>query len=456
MAIPSKFPVRVRSGSVTVKIYRSRSSKNYLSYVVVHSVGGKRKVQTFSDYADAHNEAAGIAEKLAKGELDILQLTGADRLAYAHALAELKPTGVALEFATQEYATAQKILAGRTTLLEAVKFYVSRHKDCTPQNVADAVEELYRSKKQEGASDAYMKVLRCYLGKFSKAFNGPIGGIATTEIADFLREMDVSNRSRKNCRGVLGSFFKFCRERNWLPRDQDPLDHVPKFKGEPTDVEIYTPEELAHLFSHARSELIPYLAIAAFAGLRSAELQRLDWRDVAIEDGFITVDAKKAKTGARRIVPISENLKAWLMPYFEKTGKIVPFDNVPKQLGWLAKAAGIKWKKNALRHSFCSYRLAITKNAAQVALEAGNSPQIIFRHYHQLVRPAHAKSWFSIETGYAFPQWRAGLPNSGRTVSCPADHSNCVSAPRAADTMSSPGSSFRRPQFSELSGDGDR
>jgi hypothetical protein len=33
---------------------------------------------------------------------------------------------------------------------------------------------------------------------------------------------------------------------------------------------------------------------------------------------------------------------------------------------------------------------------AQVALEAGNSPQMIFRHYRELVRPADAEKWFGI------------------------------------------------------------
>lgn len=46
------------------------------------------------------------------------------------------------------------------------------------------------------------------------------------------------------------------------------------------------------------------------------------------------------------------------------------------------------WKKNALRHSFISYRVAAIQSVAQVALEAGNSPQMIFRHYRELVRPA--------------------------------------------------------------------
>jgi hypothetical protein len=51
------------------------------------------------------------------------------------------------------------------------------------------------------------------------------------------------------------------------------------------------------------------------------------------------------------------------------------------------------------RHSFISYRLADVQAAAKVALEAGNSPQIIFHHYRELVRPKDAKSRFSIAPG---------------------------------------------------------
>jgi len=58
--------------------------------------------------------------------------------------------------------------------------------------------------------------------------------------------------------------------------------------------------------------------------------------------------------------------------------------------------APFAWKHNALRHSFISYRVADIQNVAQVALEAGNSPQMIFKHYRELVRPDAAKAWFSI------------------------------------------------------------
>jgi hypothetical protein len=53
------------------------------------------------------------------------------------------------------------------------------------------------------------------------------------------------------------------------------------------------------------------------------------------------------------------------------------------------------WKHNGLRHSFISYRVAAVKNVAQVALEAGNRPQMIFQHYRELVTPQDAKAWFA-------------------------------------------------------------
>jgi hypothetical protein len=54
------------------------------------------------------------------------------------------------------------------------------------------------------------------------------------------------------------------------------------------------------------------------------------------------------------------------------------------------------WKHNALRHSFISYRVAAVKNIAEVSLEAGNSPQMIFQHYREVVDAEAAEAWFEI------------------------------------------------------------
>ena len=54
------------------------------------------------------------------------------------------------------------------------------------------------------------------------------------------------------------------------------------------------------------------------------------------------------------------------------------------------------WPPDVLRHSFCSYRLAETQNLGQVAEEAGNSPEIIRRHYRRPLLKKRAKEYFSI------------------------------------------------------------
>ena len=62
----------------------------------------------------------------------------------------------------------------------------------------------------------------------------------------------------------------------------------------------------------------------------------------------------------------------------------------------LARALKLDWPRNVLRHSFISYRIAIVKSADQVALEAGNSPSIIFKNYRELTTEEEADKWFGI------------------------------------------------------------
>jgi integrase len=129
-----------------------------------------------------------------------------------------------------------------------------------------------------------------------------------------------------------------------------------------------------------------------------------DWADIDLEDGFIEIKAENAKTKTRRIVPIKENLKAFLKPLAKKNGKVVTVKNTSKELGITAantadKANGIEaleWKHNALRHTYISARVAECADVSRVADEAGNSPQVIRTNYLKRMRPAAAAEWFAI------------------------------------------------------------
>jgi hypothetical protein len=54
-----------------------------------------------------------------------------------------------------------------------------------------------------------------------------------------------------------------------------------------------------------------------------------------------------------------------------------------------------------MRHSFVSYRLADTGNAAQTALESGHDQAVLFRHYRELVKPKDAKRFWATKPSCA-------------------------------------------------------
>jgi integrase len=125
------------------------------------------------------------------------------------------------------------------------------------------------------------------------------------------------------------------------------------------------------------------------------QLQRMDWKEIELERRFITVEAIKAKTRKRRLVPISENHQLWLTPCKQAAGSVCLHKR--PQLAAAPLCEGFEWQKNGLRHSFISYRLAILSDTGRVALEAGNSPEVIFESYRELVMPDDARAWFDVK-----------------------------------------------------------
>ena len=139
--------------------------------------------------------------------------------------------------------------------------------------------------------------------------------------------------------------------------DTNPVLRVKKPKLIDRPPEIFSVNELSALLNAAAKvapDVLPMLALGAFAGLRESEIKRLHWTEVDLHRGFIEVKAEKAKTAKRRIVRIQPNLAEWLAPYGSITGGVVP-ENARKKLDAVRKAAGLeRWSRNGLRHSFAS------------------------------------------------------------------------------------------------------
>lgn len=410
-----KGPVKVvKLGSISVPIYETTNRIYRLNpatgqrelisahpqFTLAYYQGARRQRRKFTALVDAEDAASEILTKLANGDTEALKLTGNDRLAYVDACQELHnwKADARLHTAVADYVAAAKLLPVGVSLRECVDFFRKRHPSGLPRKtVREVLDELLATKTNAGKSDIYVKELSRRLGRFADAFQVPISIVTGAQVEEFLRHRGHAPRTQNNERRLIATLFKYAVKRGYLPKDHDEMSGVEKADDSGTDIEVFTPDELRKLLQLARPEMVPYLAIAAFAGLRSAEINRLDWSEVNLAERFIEIKASKAKTASRRLAPIPDNLLAWLTPCVQPFGPVCNFVRSDKQLFYyLAPKAGLKWKRNGLRHSFISYRLAVVKDVGEVSLEAGNSAQMIFKHYRRLVTEKQGNEWFSI------------------------------------------------------------
>ena len=111
--------IEVKRGNVTVKIYQGKNlvnGKSYPQFTLTYYDGAQRRKKRFADLTAAHREAEFTAEKLSKGENQILNLTSVGRTIYIQAVETLRPLNVPLNVAVLEYASAIKQLPAGSTL----------------------------------------------------------------------------------------------------------------------------------------------------------------------------------------------------------------------------------------------------------------------------------------------------------------------------------------------------
>jgi len=422
-------PLTFRSGSVSVKIYgtwnksRSRSENGNLplkfspQYKLDYYLGNKRKSQKFSDLSKAKAEANRVLVQLANADGMALKLTGRDRARYVDAIQNLKrltPTP-SIEFAVIEYVSAkEKIQPLGATLDQVVDDYLKRYIPFKTLTVPELVAEFISVKEGAGLSDEYLNSIR-RLKRFGSAFDIPTAELTYEMLQGYVDSLEdrhgakASPRTKKNYWQLIRTCLRFAVKRKYVPKDLlDAIQAVELPKVPPSKTEIWSPDDLEEMLHACRPKLVPWLAIAAFAGVRTAEIKRLDWSDVKLDRKLVTVSAQDAKTRSRRVIPLCDAAVAWLKPHDRNSGKLACYAEENKFQKYLQEDVNaardmngdgnqMKWKRNGFRHSFCSYRLATLKNVDEVAIEAGNSVDIIFKNYRELVSEEDSKRWFGID-----------------------------------------------------------
>ena len=385
--------MKIKHGSAVVPIYKGRVRK-WDCYTVAYHMNGRRVRRNFGSLEKAKAEAQLMARKIQDGKSSSNDLTSAQRENHLAAERLVAPFNMPLVSAVEEYTRCRQLL-GDVPLMMAIQEFVRRNRGVQlGVKVPDLIDEFVKAKAQDNLSRIYRFQLAGSVKRFAATFPGEILAIKSGDVDRWLRSLNHPPVTRNSLHRCIKVFFSFAKSRGYLPQSEaTAAELVPIAKQGETKTEIFQPAEMVKLLAAASAEEMALLAIGGFAGLRMAEIKRLEWKAVDLDRRIITLRADQAKTASRRIVPISDNLAAWIEP-LPREGKVV--GKIAPELTKLAETHGIKWPRNALRHSYISYRLAIVKDAAKVALEAGNSPDIIFKHYRELVTEEDAQEWFSI------------------------------------------------------------
>lgn len=266
------------------------------------------------------------------------------------------------------------------------------------------VKDFLAAKEEQGVARVTLRELTGSLTDFAKTFSGSITDLTRKEVEAWLNARQVGNRRWNNIRAAIRALHHFARRDGLLPVEMMPVEKIAK-KRAPVKVETYTPEEMERLVQSVPQEFLPHVVIGGFCGCRAEEVTPyawnsskpgLRWENILWDKGKIDVPAEVSKVRQRRFAALTDAAAAFLAPWKGKRGPVVEtWPHFRKVREWY-KAAEVVPKANGLRHSFASYRLALTKDAPALALEMGNSPGMIFRHYLDLKHEDEAERWFAL------------------------------------------------------------
>src|SRR5476651_614390 len=309
------------NGKQTVKLYRSVNRGKEMFQLAFYQAG-RRVQKNFSDKAEAKRVAKQILGGLTN-DAQAVEAMATPELESLVAARKVLVGGYALHVAVEEHAQAVTKL-GKATLREAVEFFLRHHRTDVPRlPLSEISEQFARSREQMGLSPHYVFLCRKFTRQMAEAFPGScLSDLKTPDLDKWIGGLKLGATTKNDMRRVLGTCGNWAEKQGHLLKGGSPFPAMVRYKETKSDVSIFTPENIASLLTKADNTLRPFLALGAFAGLRMAELQRLDWKEIDLDRGFITVDANKAKTRQRRLVPISDNLKLWLTPCKQTSGPV--------------------------------------------------------------------------------------------------------------------------------------
>lgn len=337
--------------------------------------GGKTTRRFFKTLRVANKFAKNITKEVAEYGKEFSALTARDRAELIDCWRKAKEKGY--------------------SLAEACRFWESHGaKSASGITVSDLMTKFLAAKAAKGLRPESLRLLGTTLDQFKAGREDTKAtSVTTADVTDFINNPTWGQWRRRGAIIDLSNMFSWAIRAGHLLHN--PVQAIERPTIEHKTPQILTTEQSKALLRLCRDkypDLLAWLVISLFAGLRAAEVERLTWAEV--KRAHIKLAAHQTKGRARRLVTIKPVLRKWLALCRKAEGSVCPEDHHKKATA-LRRQFG-KWPKNVLRHSFISYEVARSKNVEATSIEAGNSPDIIFRDYRELVTPKEARVFWNL------------------------------------------------------------
>lgn len=343
-------------------------------------------------------------KKLAEAECERLE---ARRDNFGVSLTAMTPARIA------EAAEAYKLLdPHQIGLMDAVRDFLEAHHQRVASLPFGQLFDLYLEAKAK-RSEKYKVQLRWAKDRFTSLHDRLASDITVRDLDELLKneKATVKNAWMRYLRAV----FNWGLKRDYLT--DNPIAKMDFEKVVKGDTEIFEPKLVQALLNDCLEndlELLPFRVIGFFCGVRpDGELPRLDWSDIDLTDKVLKLRAEITKKRRLRFVGLSDNALAWLEAYKLRSGNVegsvVPL--TPDELrdhhceNWLRVVGTTKdgkpklrWIQQGMRHSFCSYWLALNEDIDRLVIQSGHeSKEVMWRNYYRATTKAKAKEFWSIK-----------------------------------------------------------
>ncbi len=283
----------------------------------------------------------------------------------------------------------------------------------SPIAAKDAAKAFLDAKKADYSNKRTWHDVKWRIESFGERFGSrKLHEIGAGDVENFLNGFN-QGWNRRSVWKRLRPFFRYAERHRWVAKS--PIEKLDAPKIPVAKRHVYTPEQLETLLLLADigfEDLLPVIALQAFAFLRTRELVRmyrneaiLCWENILWERKLVHVPENVGKTtrrrsGNERFCPINDSLESWLSIYRKKTGEIWPWGQSRFSERWhsLTDQAEISRLDNGLRKSALSYALASNPETgtALLAQWAGNSEAAAKAHYIRLLTKEQGDAWFSV------------------------------------------------------------